>query len=262
MHTYQVETDLGPGCGLDYETPDTTLFSGAVSGSNLVAGSRLLCRFECLKDPACTHYTHGWGGSAWCVTSRSFRGPLQAGPTDCGSAGNTGVHTFRVEGRSVDAAAASRNQTTFVLVVTSGRSASTSFVNGFRNDSDINLGFEGLGTHMRDNNIQSVNDVDLCALRASLMQPPYCDPRASFCGFKVFPEHLAFCGKLDGVELGGAELGAAGPIGRLLRCNDGYPTKVVVLERADKDAQYASYSRAMLSSNCKFSLASAFRCEI
>lgn len=81
--------DLGPGCCRQFT-------SNVLFGNYL--GDLHACQQKCLEFSTCTHILHGWDSSRWCqVISASGSDclPLAAGPTDCGSSGNTGVHTYQ-----------------------------------------------------------------------------------------------------------------------------------------------------------------------
>lgn len=86
--------DIGPGC------PTITTWPPLFNGG---AGDLAACKAECLKHPACAYVAHGWAGGAskWCMafeaTGVDVASPLKTGPNDCGSSGNDGVHTYRLE---------------------------------------------------------------------------------------------------------------------------------------------------------------------
>jgi hypothetical protein len=61
---------------------------------NGVSSSHTDCAAKCESEQGCSHYSYGWAGSTWCSLYRSCPVPLSDGPTDCGSSGNTGVHTY------------------------------------------------------------------------------------------------------------------------------------------------------------------------
>ncbi len=88
-------TDLGAGCcGNLMEQRAKALFDGKISGG--LAG----CQARCSTQSTCGYTIFGWHGSDWCVTWPKSQGcdTLDAGGSGhCGSRGDNGVHSYRLE---------------------------------------------------------------------------------------------------------------------------------------------------------------------
>ena len=85
--------DLGAGCCSKDGSKEHTSFGGYLTNGTLQS-----CKKKCLEDKDCKIIAYGWhsGNSTWCTGHKSHITcmPLKNGPTDCGSVGNNGVHTY------------------------------------------------------------------------------------------------------------------------------------------------------------------------
>ena len=90
--------DLGPGCCSKDANDEHKSFMGLLTNGNLQT-----CKNKCLEDKDCTRISYGWADSTYCTCykSNTICTPLKNGPTDCGSSGNNGVHTYEFKAREL-----------------------------------------------------------------------------------------------------------------------------------------------------------------